>query len=464
METADANSTKSTVLIALLPEQGAFNASFMLARKLRERGCRVAYIGPPKFEEHVSRQGFEYVGLKAQEFLESGVENSNGLKTRQRKRTNYNYRKSYEWYKDSLRDIEQWVTCNRPKVALLDPLLWQFSPPLLKLRVPILGINTTLASTFDTNFPPVFSGIIPGASLNHSTRLRNLIAWIRSLSWALFRSLRDDLRLIWIFGLVDYRTYRPKSLVKKRHGVLRWGEYGQRLAVHELVLCPRDFDFPNVSSNQRIYVGSCIDPDRRDDHFDWAGIKKNRPLVYCSLGTYSHCYPHSKKLFSAVVGALKRGNLQGVIQVGESVDPQEFSPLPDSILVVRKAAQLHLLQHSSVFISHGGLSSVRESIYYGVPMIVFPCWLDQPGNAARVEYHHLGIRADISKVNEMMIRDLVERVQSERFHIAIRKMQNVFRHQENCQNGIDYVELFCREEVNCVANVAGFGCATTLRR
>jgi MGT family glycosyltransferase len=446
METADAHSSKSTVLIVLLPEQGAFNASFMLARKLSERGYRVAYIGPPKFEGHVSRQGFEYVALKEQEFLESDVDNSNGLKTRQQKRSNYNYRKAYEWYTDSLRHIEQWVTCTRPKVALLDPLLWQFSPPLLKLRIPILGINTTLASTFDTNFPPVFSSIIPGTSLNHLTRLRNLMAWIRSLSRALIRSLRDDLRLLWIFGLVDYRTYRPQSLVKKRHGVLRWGEYGQRLAAHELVLCPRDFDFPNVSSKQRIYVGSCIDPDRRDDHFDWGGIQKNHPLLYCSLGTYSHWYPHSKKLFSAVVGALKRGNLQGVIHVGESVDPQEFGTLPDSILVVRKAAQLHLLQHSSVFITHGGLSSVRESIYYGVPMIVFPCWLDQPGNAARVEYHHLGIRADISKVNGTKISYLVERVQRDSFRIAIRKMQNVFRQQENCQNGIDHVELFLREE------------------
>ena len=45
-------------------------------------------------------------------------------------------------------------------------------------------------------------------------------------------------------------------------------------------------------------------------------------------------------------------------------------------------------------VTHGGMNSIVECIYRQVPMLAYPlnrCW-DQPGNAARIVFHGLGMR------------------------------------------------------------------------
>lgn len=62
----------------------------------------------------------------------------------------------------------------------------------------------------------------------------------------------------------------------------------------------------------------------------------------------------------------------------------------------RRVPQLVLLQNADAHITHGGLGSVKESIYYGVPMLVYPldAHYDQPGNGLKVEHHGLGLRGN----------------------------------------------------------------------
>ncbi len=61
-------------------------------------------------------------------------------------------------------------------------------------------------------------------------------------------------------------------------------------------------------------------------------------------------------------------------------------------------------------ITHGGASSVKKCLYYGVPMIVIPFAEDQYGTAARVVYHGLGVRAELRKLTVKHLQDLVEAV------------------------------------------------------
>jgi UDP:flavonoid glycosyltransferase YjiC (YdhE family) len=59
-----------------------------------------------------------------------------------------------------------------------------------------------------------------------------------------------------------------------------------------------------------------------------------------------------------------------------------------------RVPQLKVLETSDLFITHGGMGGIKESIYYKVPMLVFPLDLhyDQSGNALKVEVHGLGLR------------------------------------------------------------------------
>jgi zeaxanthin glucosyltransferase len=59
--------------------------------------------------------------------------------------------------------------------------------------------------------------------------------------------------------------------------------------------------------------------------------------------------------------------------------------------------QTYLLGYCSVFITHGGINSIKESIQAAVPMLVIPLDVDQPGNAAKVVHKGLGLAAYIAK-------------------------------------------------------------------
>jgi hypothetical protein len=109
------------------------------------------------------------------------------------------------------------------------------------------------------------------------------------------------------FGPFRWKRYQPQARIRRSGGRWRWGEYGVRLQMPELVVAPREFDFPQVPDGaQRIYAGACVDQARREAPFDWRNIRKGKFLIYCSLGTYSQAYPHAKRLFSSVLETVKQ--------------------------------------------------------------------------------------------------------------------------------------------------------------
>ncbi|KAJ3283455.1 hypothetical protein HDU79_009076 [Rhizoclosmatium sp. JEL0117] len=66
----------------------------------------------------------------------------------------------------------------------------------------------------------------------------------------------------------------------------------------------------------------------------------------------------------------------------------------DRIQVLPWIAQRAVLEHSvtKVFITHGGLSSIHESVFGGVPMLLIPLFGDQPLNAIHVQDAGIGVR------------------------------------------------------------------------
>jgi len=68
-------------------------------------------------------------------------------------------------------------------------------------------------------------------------------------------------------------------------------------------------------------------------------------------------------------------------------------------------------------INHGGINTIKECIHENVPMLTYPLspeW-DQPGNAARVVYHQLGlmgnIRRDTVKKMNVKLHSLLARLE-----------------------------------------------------
>ncbi len=438
-----------SIYVLVRPELSSFNASFTLARQLRARGYRIVYAGPSDWADYISSQSFEYKSFDIPPY--SPVEMSRIFKRLPAFATDWLERRRRLQYFDHatetvLSKAEELLRSERPVLILLHPMILLESLPALRSGIPILTFRTNLASTWTLAVPPVFTGIVAEDEPTLRSYLVYAKEWWRILRWSWSWRFKTDKIFRLAHALAPRRS--AATLAKKEGFKVRWGEFGPCLTVPELVAAPREIDCKgSANAQKRIYVGSCIDLSRFEPPFDWTRLDKEAPLLYCSLGSLSKGYPHSRTLFSAVINALKmRENLQGIIQIGDVADIEDIGELPHRIRIVHKAPQLEILKHADFFITHGGFSSVREAIYFGVKMIVFPCFWDQPGNAARVRYHRLGISADIANVDPPTILSLLDKLEDRTYLAGISEMQKVFHAQEACEEGIAYIEAFLKEK------------------
>jgi UDP:flavonoid glycosyltransferase YjiC (YdhE family) len=128
-----------------------------------------------------------------------------------------------------------------------------------------------------------------------------------------------------------------------------------------------------------------------------------------------------------------------------SKDPERLGlpPAPASAILVRSAPQLDLLKRASVMITHGGTGSLRECIFFGVPMIALAHMRDQVGNAARVAYHGLGVRENPRKVTAgQLALDIDRLLTDEAMRGRVRAMQQEFRRVEAERPSLAIVERY----------------------
>ena len=99
-----------------------------------------------------------------------------------------------------------------------------------------------------------------------------------------------------------------------------------------------------------------------------------------------------------------------ILSVGKAIDPQSIGAAPAHIRVEQYVPQLSVLEQADLFITHGGMNSIGESVVYGVPMIVVPNTVEQAINAARVEQLGAGLYLDPSRLSAEDILSAVQQV------------------------------------------------------
>jgi MGT family glycosyltransferase len=120
-----------------------------------------------------------------------------------------------------------------------------------------------------------------------------------------------------------------------------------------------------------------MDPETRPDPFDFARLD-GRPLVLVSLGTIQFT---NDAFFRMVMETFADYPAQFVLAAGPGSDPARLGMPPENFIVVPTYPQLPLLERAAAFITHGGLGSVHEGLWHGVPMVGVPQHFEQLRNA-----------------------------------------------------------------------------------
>ena len=164
-------------------------------------------------------------------------------------------------------------------------------------------------------------------------------------------------------------------------------------------LYPEEFDPAHYR-----YVGPSIG-DRAAETFDFSPM--GQPLVYISLGTLLNT---SAKFFQTCIEAFRGEPVSVILSIGSTVRAGQLGALPDNIFVYPSVPQLRVLQRAALFITHGGMNSVNEALYYGVPMLAIPVGNDQPRVAQQIEALHLGAYLPRKGLTPALLREAAGKI------------------------------------------------------
>ena len=152
------------------------------------------------------------------------------------------------------------------------------------------------------------------------------------------------------------------------------------------------------STEQYKFLGPSI-YDRKEEDFDY--VKGEKPLAYISLGTI---IKGATSFFQNCIEAFRGEDVDLIISVGQQFNIKKLKNIPPNVYIYKSVPQLKVLKLADVFVTHGGMNSVSEALYYGVPMLVIPFVSDQPVNARYVEKLGVGMRLIYSEVDKTSVR------------------------------------------------------------
>ena len=134
-----------------------------------------------------------------------------------------------------------------------------------------------------------------------------------------------------------------------------------------------------------------------------------RPLVLVSLGTV---YGRRPDFLRKCMEELAHGPWQVVLATGgdASGDSSMGDRAPANFIVRPSVPQVDILRRAAAFVTHGGMNSVQEALYYGVPLVMAPQAADQFWISARAAELGAGLVLDASRLPAGAIRASVAKV------------------------------------------------------
>ena len=165
--------------------------------------------------------------------------------------------------------------------------------------------------------------------------------------------------------------------------------------------------YSDTFSDKYVFVGPSIRPT--NDVFE----KTREKLVYISMGTVNN---DMTIFYKNCIDAFKDSNYQVVLSVGSQVDIKQ---LEEYVTKSESKAQFHVLPYvdqiavlekADAFLTHCGMNSVSEALYFKVPLVMYPQTNEQKGVAFRINELGAGIYLSSDAISDiqMAVKELLQ--------------------------------------------------------
>ena len=338
----------ATIVFFCIPAHGHTNPTLNVVRELKARGHRVVYYSYDEFREKIEDAGAEFVscnGNDAQLHLTKEEGAKIGADLALSTRVLVDTTLSLDG--PVCRDMERL----KPDCIVADSMAVWGKAVAKKLGIPFVCSTTTFA------FNKESAKIMP-------------------------HSLKETFSMILSMGKVNAQVKRLQQAgypVKSVLDLIGSDESVPTVVYTSSLFQPSAETFPEHFA----FVGPSIRPARSQV------VKTGEKLVYISMGTVRN---DMLPLYRACVQAVKGTNWQVILSVGDQVDTQMLGALPENVSVFPSVDQIAVLTAADVFLTHCGMNSASEGLYFGVPLVTLPQTSEQSGVAARAEQLGAGLR------------------------------------------------------------------------
>ena len=385
-------------------EEGHVFPLFRVARNLEKNGYKVCFVGVPDTMEIVRKNGFNHYTILEDLFPKGYVwkMKQKGMKTNSI---------SMKYYLESfVNELDTLISALNPKLV--------FSSFFFVLEALIIYYRYQIPQV-------IFHTLLPDLDSDSSISLgqRSYFAFIKKVI-SLDKEIHDYLTHLFHSQGHKFEDFEKTAIPLKD--------------MHQVLLCPKELDIHNSSLNDKdIYLGPCINLRRNDNQKNFIAdlrARTDKPLIYASMGSQIKEYPEkARTFFNSMLKSMESRSLQGfhlVLSLGSS-NSLNLIEAPENATIFNWVPQLEVLQNAKLAIIHGGLGSLKECIYFGVPMLAVPMGRDQMDNAQRIEHHQIGGALSLTEVNHSTLANSVQSIlNNKRVKGNLLKMKMLFRKVE----------------------------------
>lgn len=187
------------------------------------------------------------------------------------------------------------------------------------------------------------------------------------------------------------------------------------------------------------FVGPSLSSRFMQENFDLTAIKGKSP-IYISLGTvFNQAVDFYKLCFKAF------GNTDHtvVMSIGEKAQLSDLGEIPKNFIIKNYVPQTEVLKYTKLFITHGGMNSTNESLFFGVPLIVIPQNADQPVIAGQVVNVGAGIQLQMQSLTANQLREAADHVLNHpSFHKSVANIRISFQKSGGYHQAVNEISQF----------------------
>jgi len=360
MENRGEDESKMKIAWFGIPAHGHTNPTLGLVKALTGAGHKIWYFSFEEFREEIEHAGATFIGCDGYDFEMEDKGNAD--------RVGKDKVFATELLVSSTLALDEMTTHvigeMKPDLVVSDSVAFWGKLAAMKHGLPYVSSTTTFAFN------------------KHSAKYMQESVWdIAKMLWAMPRINKQLKRL-------REKGYPVKSL---------------------LDIVQNDNDTYTIVYTSR-YFQPCADTFSDKYHFIGPMIrpvtapmeKTSDKTVYISMGTINQ----NKQFYRNCINILSRTDWQVIMSMGTNTD--QFNNLPENIEIYESVDQMAVLSIADVFITHCGMNSASEGLYFGVPLVLFPQTPEQDAVAKRTEELGAGVR--LKSISEEDILDALTRI------------------------------------------------------